>query len=75
MIAMTLGLLAGATLPTSFATAAATAWIGWRWHAGFGAIALAAGPSMLDAGLAIDPSWPHLAAIAWLLGGVIRPAR
>ena len=73
---LAVGAIAGITLPASPWTVAAAGWIGWRWHAGLAAIALAIGPSVrATPALAGMEQWLVVAGIAWMLGGVIRPAR
>lgn len=60
--------------PASQATIAVVAWCGWRWHAGFAAMAVAALPS-LDA-TPVPRSvveWIAVAGAASMLSGVLRP--
>jgi len=74
--ALAAGGLTGLALPASPWTLGVATWIGWRWHAGLAAIILAAGPSARTVPvLAGLDSWLVVAAVAWLLGGLIRRAR
>lgn len=76
VIALLVGLLAGLLLPASPWTVGIATWVGWRWHAGLGAIILATAPS-LESMPATAPAVPWLATlgVAWLLSGLVRPAR
>jgi glycosyltransferase involved in cell wall biosynthesis len=73
VIALAIGGLTAVIAPPSIVTLAAIAWIGWRWHAGFAAMVIAATPSLLELE-AFDGKmeWFILVAIACLLSGVIR---
>ena len=73
IIALAIGGLTAMLAPSSIVTLAAIAWIGWRWHAGFAAMAIAATPSLLELE-AFDGTmeWFFLLAVACLLSGVIR---
>lgn len=75
-ISLLLGLLVGLLLPASPWTIGIAAWSGWRWHAGLGAIALATIPS-LNSMPTFAPAVPWLATlgVAWLISGLVRPAR
>ena len=76
MVALAAGAAAGVAVPASPWTLAIAGWIGWRWHAGLAAIALAVGPSVrIVPELAGAESWLVVVGVAWLLGGIIRRAR
>lgn len=75
-VALVAGLLAGLVLPASPWTVAGAAWIGWRWHAGLGAIVLATIPSLESMSMtAAATPWLVTLGVAWLISGVIRPRR
>lgn len=76
ILSLLIGLPAGLLLPASPWTAGTAAWIGWRWHAGFGAIALATIPS-LESMPATASSIPWVATfgVAWVISGFVRPPR
>jgi glycosyltransferase involved in cell wall biosynthesis len=73
LIALAAGGLTATIAPPSMVTLAAIGWIGWRWHAGFAAMAIAAFPTLLELE-AFDgkAEWIVLVAVASLLAGLIR---
>ena len=75
-ISLLVGLFAGLWLPASPWTVGIASWLGWRWHAGLGTIALAVVPSLNAMPVSV-PAVPWVATLgfAWLLSGFVRPAR
>lgn len=71
--ALLAGGLTAVLAPPSIVTLAAIGWIGWRWHAGFAAMTIAAFPTLLESEyLDGRMEWVVLFAVACLLSGVIR---
>ncbi|MAH66823.1 MAG: hypothetical protein CMJ27_11405 [Phycisphaerae bacterium] len=76
LAAILLATLVATLAPASFATIAVIAWAGWRWHAGFAAIVIAALPSLDATGVSRSIlEWIVLAGGASLLSGFLRPGR
>ena len=74
LVAILLAILVAILAPASSATLAVVAWVGWRWHAGFAAMTIAAIPALDASGMSRSVlEWIVVAAIASLLSGILRP--
>ena len=74
LVALLIAVFVAMIAPASSATLVAVAWVGWRWHAGFAAMTIAAIPALDATGLSRSIlEWIVLAGGASLLSGFLRP--